>query len=151
MKHRLIFIATSFMALLSIHIFIFNNIKVYNIREIAGWTKNTSREISTYILPDENTTLIEPIEFCKTSTPIFLLIVVCSSPFNFEARETIRQTWGNTSVFNYESMFKRFHGKYNKSFLNVDESHMNDWIKFNEEVRDQMSLLHIFIDLFVYF
>lgn len=108
--------------------------KIYNKREVAGWPQNTSREIKNYIHPNKNTTLIEPWAVCKSpSSPIFLLIIVCSSPFNLEARETIRQTWANYSHFNYD-MFEKFHGKYKKNFLSPDEKHIDDWMRFSEEV-----------------
>lgn len=136
MRHRIIFMITSFVTLLSVHILIYSyNMKIYNKREVAGWPQNTSREIKNYIHPDENTTLIEPWAICKSpSSPIFLLIVVCSSPFNVEARDTIRQTWANHSTFNYD-MFEKFHGKHKKNYLPPDEKHIENWIQFSEEVR----------------
>lgn len=55
------------------------------IPKIAGWNTNTSRDVSDYILPNENTTLIEPTNVCDNEK-IFLLIVVCSSADNFDSR-----------------------------------------------------------------
>uniref|UniRef100_A0AAG5CYD7 Uncharacterized protein n=1 Tax=Anopheles atroparvus TaxID=41427 RepID=A0AAG5CYD7_ANOAO len=92
--------------------------------QIAGWGVNTSRQTIDYVLPYENTTLIDPVNVCSTeeragladeSEKVFLLIVVCSSAGNFEARETIRQTWGNVREFNYDQfrlLHARLRGKY---------------------------------------
>lgn len=128
MRHRIVFVVFVFLVLLSIHILIFNNVKLYGRREVAGWSLNTSRETTDYILPNENTTLIEPPTLCRETDPIFLLIVVCSSATNFEARTTIRETWGNTSEFNYP-MFEKFHGAHNGSFLNINTK---EWRKYVE-------------------
>lgn len=130
MKNKVLFIFIIFLVLLSIHILIFNNVKVYNRREVVGWSLNTSRETTDYILPNENTTLIEPPTLCRESDPVFLLIVVCSSANNFEARQTIRETWGNITEFNY-AMFDKLHGAYNGSFLNANSRETN-WRKYVE-------------------
>jgi beta-1,3-galactosyltransferase 1 len=126
MKNRIFVISIIFLVLLSVHILIFNNVKIYSRREVPGWSKNTSRETSDYILPNENTTLIEPL-LCREPDPIFLLIVVCSSVNNFEARQSIRESWGNTSEFNYP-MFEKLHGR-NGTFLNINNKH---WLKYVE-------------------
>jgi hypothetical protein len=128
MRHRILFISIIFFVLLSIHILIFNNVKIYNRREVLGWSQNTSRETSDYVFPNENTTLIEPPTLCHEAHPIFLLIVVCSSANNFEARQSIRETWGNATEFNYQ-MFERFHGSHNGSFLNINSK---QWRKYVE-------------------
>ncbi|XP_058444076.1 uncharacterized protein LOC131425854 [Malaya genurostris] len=92
---------------------------------IAGWSANTSRQTVDYVLPAENTTLIEPLNVCSTeertgdgseNDKVFLLIVVCSSAANFEARQTIRETWGNVSEFNYDQ-FARMHAALKGSYL----------------------------------
>lgn len=60
---------------------------------------------------------------------MFLLIVVCSSASNFEHRQTIRETWGNTTQFNYP-YFERFHGgASNNSYLNIN---YKQWKKYAE-------------------
>lgn len=128
MRHRVGLIAVICAVLLSIHILIFNNVKIYGRREVEGWSHNRSRETTDYILPNENTTLIEPPTLCREPDPIFLLIIVCSSANNFEARQSIRETWGNTSEFNYP-MFERFHGSHNNTFLNINSKH---WRKYVE-------------------
>ncbi|CAO1307398.1 unnamed protein product [Diamesa hyperborea] len=48
-----------------------------------------------------------------------MLIVVCSSFMNFEARQTIRETWGNTTEFNYP-YFQKFHAQYKDSYLDIN-------------------------------
>lgn len=111
--HRILLISSVFAFLLFVHVIIFSNVKnLQSKREVLGWSKNTSRETSDYIFPNENTTLIEPPNLCRTNESIFLLIVVCSSAGNFEARQTIRETWGNTSRFNYP-LFQKLHSSHN--------------------------------------
>lgn len=58
MRHRIFFLFIVFLVLLSIHILIFNNVKSYSRREVAGWSHNTSRATTDYILPNDNTTVI---------------------------------------------------------------------------------------------
>lgn len=128
MRHRIFLLTIVFLVLLSIHILIFNNVKMYSRREVAGWSHNTSRDTTEYILPNDNTTLIEPPTLCHELEPIFLLIVVCSSANNFEARQSIRESWGNTTEFNYP-LFEKFHGAHNGSFLNINSK---QWRKYVE-------------------
>lgn len=52
---------------------------------IPGWNFNTSRETVDYVIPNANTTLIDPVQVCS-GNKIFLLVVVCSSAGNFDAR-----------------------------------------------------------------
>lgn len=134
MRHRILFLSIVFLVLLSIHILIFNNVKIYSRREVQGWSQNTSRETTEYILPNENTTLIEPPFLCREPDPIFLLIVVCSSASNFEARQSIRESWGNVTEFNYP-MFEKFHGTHNDTYLNINSRHWRRYV----EVRNFIS------------
>uniref|UniRef100_A0A182LZ38 Hexosyltransferase n=1 Tax=Anopheles culicifacies TaxID=139723 RepID=A0A182LZ38_9DIPT len=92
---------------------------------IAGWGLNTSRETNDYVLPSENTTLIDPPNVCTTeersglveeSKKVFLLIVVCSSAQNFEARQVIRDTWGKVHDFNY-NRFRHLHDRFRGEYL----------------------------------
>lgn len=130
--HRILLISSIFAFLLFLHVVIFNamcGLKNYNRREVIGWAKNKSRDISEYVLPNENTTLIEPPSLCHGVDPIFLLIVVCSSAGNFEARQVIRETWGNVSrEFNYP-MFQKFHGSHNHSYL---QPNSKNWHQYTE-------------------
>lgn len=139
MRHRIFFLTIVFLVLLSIHILIFNNVKIYSRREVPGWSHNTSRETTDYILPNDNTTIIEPPTLCREPDPIFLLIVVCSSASNFEARQSIRETWGNTSEFNYP-MFEKLHGAHNGSFLNIN---YKQWRKYVEVRFHHMMMMMI--------
>lgn len=92
---------------------------------IVGWGLNTSRETVGYVLPYENTTLIDPLNVCTTeersglveeSEKVFLMIVVCSSARNFEARTAIRETWGKVREFNY-GQFQRLHARLRGEYL----------------------------------
>uniref|UniRef100_A0A9I3FHC2 Uncharacterized protein n=1 Tax=Anopheles epiroticus TaxID=199890 RepID=A0A9I3FHC2_9DIPT len=101
---------------------------------IAGWGLNTSRETMDYVLPYENTTLIDPLNVCSTeersglveeSEKVFLLIVVCSSAHNFEARQAIRETWGKVREFNYDQ-FGRLHERFRGEYLEPKEKVAQD-------------------------
>lgn len=105
---------------------------------IAGWSVNTSRSTINYVQPAENTTIIDPLNICTTeertgdaseNEKVFLLIVVCSSSMNFEARQTIRETWGNTSEFNY-AQFVRLHARLKGEYLGPRPfKHLQDYMK----------------------
>lgn len=126
MKHKILMVFIVFLVLLSIHVLIFNNVKMYR-REVPGWPLKVSRKTTDYILPNDNTTILEPLNFCQEE-PMFLLIVVCSSPKNFVARQSIRTTWGNSTNFNYP-MFKKFHNASSGSFLSINNKQWNkNWI-----------------------
>ena len=61
------------------------------------WPANQSRNSRELILPDQVTTLLSP-EVCRASNTSkeahpFLLVIVCSSVPNFEARYSIRESW----------------------------------------------------------
>lgn len=139
MKNKALLIFIVFLVLLSFHILLFNNlnVKVYNRREVSGWSLNTSRATIDYILPNENTTLIDPPTICRED-PILLLIVVCSSASNFEARQSIRESWGNTSEFNY-AMFEKMHGSHNESFLTPNNREA-DWRRYVEVKINHMTV-----------
>lgn len=97
------------------------------------------------MLPAENTTIIDPLNVCTTeertgdgseNEKVFLLIVVCSSAKNFEARQTIRETWGNVSEFNY-AQFAQMHARLRGEYLEPRPfKHLRDFMKgfVSEEV-----------------
>lgn len=124
--HRILIFSSIFVLLLFIHLIIFSNVKINIKKEVAGWSKNTSRDIADYILPNLNTTLIDSNVCHANEDPLLLLIVVCSSADNFDARQTIRATWGNTSQFNYK-LFDKFHGSH--SYLSIN---YQDWKTYSE-------------------
>lgn len=71
-----------------------------------GWDYNTSKNAYKYISPHNSSLIIRPLNFCNKSS--FLVIVVCSAPGNFEARNVIRDTWAskeNLSKFNIQVYF----------------------------------------------
>lgn len=53
---------------------------------LPGWDRNTTRYIPIYVQPNVSTTLIEPTNVCDGDDKLLLLIIVCSSPGNFEKR-----------------------------------------------------------------
>jgi len=61
------------------------------------WPVNQSRNARELILPDKRTTILTP-DVCRASNNSkeahpFLLVIVCSSVPNFEARYSIRESW----------------------------------------------------------
>lgn len=79
------------------------------------WYANSSRDLPTYVSPENDTAIIPNPNLCNTSPssdekrPI-LLIVVCSAVANFEAREAIRKTWmsigsNRTGLFDVRTAF----------------------------------------------
>ena len=61
------------------------------------WPVNQSRNARELILPDKRTTILTP-DVCRASNTSkeahpFLLVIVCSSVPNFEARYSIRESW----------------------------------------------------------
>lgn len=59
---------------------------------VLGWTYNTTRNTSHYILANNLTAILMPEHICDRQ--LFLLMIVCSAPGNFDARSAIRKTWG---------------------------------------------------------
>ncbi|KAM8711896.1 hypothetical protein ACLKA7_012409 [Drosophila subpalustris] len=86
---------------------------------LSDWSSNTSLDIKDYIAPQQDTALIVPRDFCRNKT--FLIIAVCTDLNNFVERQTIRETWGNTTDFNYAA-FAKLHahmkGRYLKARRN---------------------------------
>lgn len=66
--------------------FMQSNCAFIRIVSLSGWDRNRSRNIPLYILPNVNTTIVEPSTLCKDNTSILLLIVVSSAVENFEIR-----------------------------------------------------------------
>lgn len=82
---------------------------------LLGWDRNRSRNIPIYILPNVNTTIVEPSTLCKDNTPILLIIVVSSAVDNFEIRYT------------FEMCKRHWHFTMN-SFIKLFLPHFFDWI-----------------------
>lgn len=128
MSRRIRSFSIIFLTLLSVYILVFNIFVISSHSAVRGWLYNKSRQPSEYILPNINTTLLQPPSLCRKPDPIFLLIVVMSSPKNFQARQSIRATWGNSSEFNY-SLFEKMHGAYSEKFLSIASK---DWMQYVE-------------------
>ncbi|KAK4885741.1 hypothetical protein RN001_002012 [Aquatica leii] len=73
-------------------IYIATHVLQYRMAILDGWNVNTSRDITIYISPNISTTVTKPESLCKSKG--FLLVIVCSSPMNFEQRVGIRESWG---------------------------------------------------------
>ncbi|XP_017040743.1 beta-1,3-galactosyltransferase 1 [Drosophila ficusphila] len=81
---------------------------------LPDWTLETSRSTADYLDPVHDTALIVPRDFCRNKT--FLVIAVCTGLDNFVQRQTIRETWGNTTEFNYPA-FAKLHGHLKGHYL----------------------------------
>ncbi|XP_075163966.1 lactosylceramide 1,3-N-acetyl-beta-D-glucosaminyltransferase A-like isoform X2 [Haematobia irritans] len=98
---------------------------------LPDWDFDVSRNISDYVLPLNETTLLEPHNKCNDK--FFLLIIVCSGLNNFEARQTIRETWGNTTEFNYQ-MFEKLHAHMSGKYLQPKKQRLkfyHEYLKMN--------------------
>ncbi|XP_054279363.1 beta-1,3-galactosyltransferase 1-like [Macrosteles quadrilineatus] len=60
---------------------------------VQGWEANISRNTRQYVLPENVTTAINVNNLCPSD--LFLLVIVCSAPANFEQRSAIRDTWAS--------------------------------------------------------
>lgn len=116
-------------------------------REIIGWSRNTSRDLAVYIRPKQATTILESKICHDNNHPMLLLIVVCSAVKNFKARETIRETWGNTSYFNYQ-LFEKMHGIETASYLEVNSK---DWRIYAKVKIFKIDLIRFSYELYNYF
>ncbi|KAH8308718.1 beta-1,3-galactosyltransferase 1 [Drosophila kikkawai] len=81
---------------------------------LPDWTLETSRSVSDYLDPGQETATIVPRDLCRNKT--FLVIAVCTGLGNFVQRQTIRETWGNTTEFNYPA-FAKLHGHLKGRYL----------------------------------
>ena len=71
-------------------------LKVIIIQDIIGWNEETPRDVSLYIFPSQNTTIIFPQTLSESEDrKLNFLFVVTSGPSNFERRNAIRETWGS--------------------------------------------------------
>ncbi|KAG8239191.1 hypothetical protein J437_LFUL018850 [Ladona fulva] len=94
--------------LLMLYLPAYNQVQVRE-APIFGWSLNTTRDLHVYVQPDNDTTVIAAPNICslpKTNQEenegedhgLLLLVIVCSSVTNFEARQAIRETWASEAV-----------------------------------------------------
>jgi hypothetical protein len=70
-------------------------IKLIIVEELPDWTHETPRDVSLYIFPTENSTLIHPQKLEKYfENHLDMLLMVTSDPARVDRRNAIRQTWG---------------------------------------------------------
>lgn len=71
------------------------SLKFLIVEDMQEWSPETPRDVSLYIFPSENTTIIYPRkldEFARTR--LDMLLIVTTDPAKSERRNAIRQTWG---------------------------------------------------------
>ncbi|XP_046398620.1 beta-1,3-galactosyltransferase 1-like isoform X2 [Ischnura elegans] len=92
--------------LLMLYLPAYNQVQVRE-APIFGWSLNTTRDLRVYVQPDNETAIIPAPNICTlpiTQHPgkaekdgdedgLLLLVIVCSAVSNFEARQSIRETW----------------------------------------------------------
>lgn len=98
------------------------------------WYRNSSRNASDYIFPNEKTVIIEPSKICQSDELNLIIIALASAPHNYQQRQAIRDTWGNTSYFNYDFV-KKIHGKHSGKYLNAD---LKNWLKYSDDVSEHV-------------
>ncbi|KAH8415900.1 hypothetical protein KR222_003297 [Zaprionus bogoriensis] len=94
---------------------------------LPDWSANTSLDLRDYLQPQQDTALITPRDFCRNKT--FLIIAVCTGLNNFAERQTIRETWGNTTDFNYGS-FAKLHGHMKGHYLPVASERLQHYADY---------------------
>lgn len=59
------------------------------------WNVNSSRDLRDYVVPENETAVINNINICNrnVSEKPLILIVVCSAVANHNLRQAIRETW----------------------------------------------------------
>ncbi|KAF7991794.1 hypothetical protein HCN44_010595 [Aphidius gifuensis] len=72
-----------------------------------AWPSDKPRNLTYFIRPHENTTIIRPIDCCNSSTT-FLNIIVPSGLDQKDRRVAIRQTWGSKKRINDKEIVVNF-------------------------------------------
>ncbi|KAJ3647346.1 hypothetical protein Zmor_019230 [Zophobas morio] len=98
---------------------------------VEGWGYNTTRDTSQYILNNNLSAHIFPEHFCDHDS--FLLVMVCSGPSNVEARNAIRETWGDKRNSNNVSLFFLLGETMNSSLQNDIVAESNKYGDIIEE------------------
>ncbi|XP_022907519.2 beta-1,3-galactosyltransferase 1-like [Onthophagus taurus] len=97
--HLLIGLSTITVLILVFQIFSVKDEPTLRFGFVNRWLYNVSRNTTQYVLPDKNTTILLPKDFCKTKLDV--LIIILSAPKNSKIRGAIRETWGlNKNVLN---------------------------------------------------
>lgn len=99
---------------------------------IKGWDKTTSRDASLYVNPAYSTVLMKPKHLCPPQT--YLMIVVCSSPPNFDQRIAVRETWGlfnNTKSVKIYFLLGKTHNSTVQEFINMESDLYQDIVVEN--------------------
>ncbi|KAH8243514.1 hypothetical protein KR032_008159, partial [Drosophila birchii] len=101
---------------------------------IVEWPED-ALDLTKSILPSKDTVLIKPRGFCGEKT--FLLIIVESSVQHFLARNAIRETWGNSTRFNYPD-FKEVHGLLEGTYYPPLKSRIQLYSEYLTERNDNL-------------
>uniref|UniRef100_A0A0A9X3R4 Hexosyltransferase n=1 Tax=Lygus hesperus TaxID=30085 RepID=A0A0A9X3R4_LYGHE len=72
-------------------------------KQVRGWELNVTRDVTRYVNPSNDTTIISGREICED--PTFFVIIVTSAPANFVVRSAIRETWASHNISNVKVGF----------------------------------------------
>nr|XP_021000475.1 beta-1,3-galactosyltransferase 1 [Parasteatoda tepidariorum] len=92
----------------------------------------TQRNLYRYIVPENNTSLILPKSQCNGS--IFIVVVVCSAVPNFDARDSIRNTWGQYAASQRNMQVLFLLGKSSNDSLNAAVA--NESSKYSDIIQE---------------
>lgn len=123
---------------------------------LSGWDRNRSRSIPFYILPDVNTTILEPSTLCRDESTILLLIVICSAAENFEIRYKSNQINdlhvfflsknGNTKNNNHKKQFIKCANYLGKHYVKHGQTQPNSIIpNFQRFIRASKENIYLLI------
>ncbi|XP_033208263.1 beta-1,3-galactosyltransferase 1-like isoform X2 [Belonocnema kinseyi] len=105
--------------------------------QLHGWGYNTSRDVCTYIHPENKTTILSPSDLC--TPPPFLLVVVCSAVANQKARSAVRNTWANKynldNSYNFTVRVAFLLGQSDNETLNNSVAEESE--KFNDIIQER--------------
>lgn len=135
-KFRFLFILICILFFSFLYIPLFHTVTKRRSVALPGWWTNISRNVENYVFPNKNTTIIDPNYVCdsRNNEKLFILIVVCSATKHFDARESIRETWGNTTVFNYDQ-FETLHQNLKGNYLEPNSKTWEEYI-LTEDIPD---------------
>lgn len=87
--------------------------------QLIAWPSDELRNLTSFIRPHVNTTIISPINHCNSSKT-FLNIIVISALYHEDQRNAIRRTWGSKKRINDRKIVVNFLvGQTNNNTLTV--------------------------------
>ena len=132
-RHYLLLVLIFLQFIVLVILLLQSDVKKRDVVDI-GWKINSSRNLSDYVEVEKNTAILEPKNIFDQ--PILLTIAVTSAPNHFDRRNAIRQTWANTSYFNF-NFIEKMHANFSDTFIKVQSE---KWKKYSEDVSDKVKI-----------